>query len=69
MCATIAFPVSSVTRPHGVLHLCSTSCQTGEHHECSGHAELPGMAIECTCTCHDGKPSTVRQSALFYQAA
>ena len=64
MSKAIIFPAASVSRPQEVLHLRSTSCAAGEHHDCSGHAEVCGTVIECTCTCHDGKPSTVRQDGV-----
>lgn len=65
----IAFPAASVSRPSGVLHLYSTSCATGHHQECAGAAKLPGMTIECTCVCHDGKPATNRAIEFEYEAA
>jgi hypothetical protein len=60
MSKAIVFPAASVSRPSGVLHLCSTSCQMNQYSECSGYAQFPGLTIECTCHCHDGKPATNR---------
>ena len=68
MSKAISFPVASVSRPCGVLHLCSTSCLAGEHHTCSGAAELPGMTIHCTCDCHNGKPATQRLQTEYLAA-
>jgi len=69
MCATIAFPVSSITMPHGVLHLCSTTCQSGDHAQCSGQARFPDTTIECTCTCHDAEQFAAGQNAPLLLAA